>query len=113
MVGCPSQLLTIEASRLDAGHVRLRLTGELAYDTAPELIAAAADLPGDGEVLIDLAGVSLCDSSGLSALLVVHRVAGAVRLTGVNPPLQRMLDRTGLTELLTERHAGDDLRAIG
>ncbi|MDG4809806.1 STAS domain-containing protein [Micromonospora sp. WMMD1120] len=109
----PEQLLTIETIRLDAGHVRLRLTGELAYDTAPELIAAAADLPVDGEVLIDLTGVHLCDSSGLSALLVVHRVAGAVRLTGVKPQLQRMLDRTGLTELLTERHTDDDLRALG
>ena len=44
----PSQLLTIEVSRLDAGRARLRLTGELDYDTAPELIAAAADLRRDG-----------------------------------------------------------------
>ena len=57
-------------TRLDAGRARLRLTGELDYDTAPELIAAVAELRGDGyqELVIDLAGVSLCDSSGLSAL---------------------------------------------
>lgn len=110
------QLLTIEATRLDAGHVRLRLTGELDYDTAPDLIAATADLRDDGheQVLVDLTGVSFCDSSGLSALLVVHRTAKAIRLTAVSPRLQQMLDRTGLTELLAVEHATDnDLRAIG
>lgn len=104
------QLLTIEATRLDAGHVRLRLTGDLDFDTAPELTAAAADLHGD-EVLIDLSGVSICDSSGLSALLVVQRNARVMHLTGVSPQLQRMLDRTGLAELLTVDH--DDFRATG
>jgi anti-anti-sigma factor len=115
-----SQLLTIEVSRLDAGHVRLRLTGDLDYDSAPDLIAAVAELGGDDhqqqqqqQLMIDLTGVSLCDSSGLSALLVVHRAAGAIRLTGVSPRLQRMLDRTGLAELLAVEHADDDLRAIG
>ncbi|MEU7653187.1 STAS domain-containing protein [Micromonospora taraxaci] len=105
------QLLTIEATRLDAGHVRLRLTGDLDYDTAPELTAVAADLRGDDEVLIDLTGVSICDSSGLSALLVVQRSARVIHLTGVSPQLQRMLDRTGLAELLAVDH--DDLRAAG
>ncbi|MCG5457055.1 STAS domain-containing protein [Micromonospora sp. PSH03] len=111
----PDQLLTIETTRLAAGNVRLRLTGELDYDSAPELIAAAAELRGDdAPVLVDLTGVTLCDSSGLSALLVVqHRAAGAIRLTGVSPQLQRMLDRTGLSELLAEAYADDDVRAIG
>ncbi|MEW2430685.1 STAS domain-containing protein [Micromonospora sp. NPDC047644] len=111
----PDQLLTIETIRLAAGNVRLRLTGELDYDSAPELLAAAAGLRGDEDapVLVDLTGVTLCDSSGLSALLVVHRAAGAIRLTGVSPQLQRMLDRTGLTELLAEAYADDDVRATG
>lgn len=113
----PDQLLTIEVTRLDAGHVQLRLTGELDYDTAPELIAAAAQLSDTGgqQLLIDLTAVSLCDSSGLSALLVVHRAAGAIRLTGVSPQLRQMLDRTGLTELLAVDHVATDadLRSIG
>ncbi|MFF5201292.1 STAS domain-containing protein [Micromonospora parva] len=108
----PDQPLTIETTRLAAGHVRLRLTGELDYDTAPELIAAAAELRNGVPVLVDLTGVTLCDSSGLSALLVVHRAAGAIQLTGVSPHLQRMLDRTGLSELLAVAYS-EDVRAIG
>ncbi|WP_433393353.1 STAS domain-containing protein [Micromonospora sp. KLBMP9576] len=119
-----AQLLTIEVTRLDAGRARLRLSGELDFDTAPELVAAAADLRRDGyqELLFDVGGLHLCDSSGLSAFLTAHR-GGAVtiRLYGVGPQLQQLLDRTGLTELLAVRRAADggqaapgaDIRQVG
>ncbi|SCL35599.1 anti-anti-sigma factor [Micromonospora nigra] len=92
----------IEVTRLDTGPARLRLTGDLDYDTAPELIAAAAELRRDGhrELVVDLAGVGLCDSSGLSAFVVLRRTGDGVRLTGVSSQLRALLDRTGLTELL-------------
>ncbi|MEU7932148.1 STAS domain-containing protein [Micromonospora echinofusca] len=113
----PAQLLTIEVTRLDAGRARLRLSGELDFDTAPELVAAAADLRRDGyqELLFDLSAVSLCDSSGLSAFLTAHRGGtGAIRLHGVGPQLQQLLDRTGLTELLAvEGTADGDVRRAG
>ncbi|MEH0936126.1 STAS domain-containing protein [Micromonospora psammae] len=113
----PSQLLIIEVTRLDAGRARLRLTGELDFDTAPELVAAAVQARADGyqELEIDLGGVGLCDSSGLSAFVVISRAGiGPVRLTGVNPHLQQMLDRTGLAELLAVGRAGaEDARATG
>ncbi|MER7995893.1 STAS domain-containing protein [Micromonospora chalcea] len=99
----PSQMLTIEVDRLDAGAVRVRLTGELDYDTAPELVEAVARLRRDGcqEVELDFGGVVLCDSSGLSALVVIHRSGtGAVRLRNTNPQVRHLLDRTGLAELL-------------
>ncbi|RKN48566.1 STAS domain-containing protein [Micromonospora endolithica] len=110
-----SQLLTIEVTRLDAGRARLRLTGDLDYDTAPELTDLAAELRREGcqELEIDVTGVGLCDSSGLSAFLVAHRAGtGPVRLTGVGPQLQQLLDRTGLAELLAVE-PGADLRATG
>ncbi|MEU1888001.1 STAS domain-containing protein [Micromonospora sp. WMMD987] len=97
-------LLSIEVTRLDAGHARLRLTGDLDFDTAPELVDAAAGVRAEGcpELTIDLDGVGLCDSSGLSAFVVLSQGgAGTVRLTGVNHRLRQLLDRTGLTELLT------------
>ncbi|MFI7576722.1 STAS domain-containing protein [Micromonospora sp. NPDC049497] len=111
------QLLTIEVTRLGAGHARLRLTGDLDYDTAPELIDAVAELRRDGchDLVIDLTGVGLCDSSGLSAFVVVHRAGtGPVRLTGVSPQLQQLLDRTGLVELLAVDPSADGgLREAG
>lgn len=104
-----SQLLTIQVDRLDAGRARLRLTGELDFDTAPELVSAAAELRRDGcrELLLDFAGVVLCDSSGLSALVVIRRAAGPVRLDAVNPRVRRLLDRTGLAELLAVPPPGE------
>ncbi|KAB1906772.1 STAS domain-containing protein [Micromonospora sp. AMSO31t] len=105
-----SQLLTIQVDRLDAGRARLRLTGELDFDSAPDLVAAAAELRHDGcqELLLDFAGVTLCDSSGLSALVVIHRAgAGAVRLDAVKPQVRQLLDRTGLAELLAVPPPGE------
>ncbi|MFC4147834.1 STAS domain-containing protein [Micromonospora mangrovi] len=114
----PAQLLTIEVSRLDAGGARLRLAGELDFDTAPQLVAAAAELRRNGhqELLLDFTDVGLCDSSGLSALVVIHRAgAGPVRLTGTNEQVQQLLDRTGLGELLAVAPpvARDGSREVG
>ena len=69
------QLLSIEVTRLAVGHARLRLTGDLDFDTAPELLDAATRARADGcpELTIDLVGLGLCDSSGLSAFLVLSR----------------------------------------
>ncbi|MFY1622244.1 STAS domain-containing protein [Micromonospora sp. WMMD723] len=115
------QLLTIEVTRLDAGTARLRLTGDLDFDTAPELIEAAAGVRADGHrtLIVDLGGVGLCDSSGLSAFVVLSQGgAGPVRLTGVSTRLQQLLDRTGLAELLAVEEqpaagADDDVREVG
>ncbi|WP_320066219.1 STAS domain-containing protein [Micromonospora sp. RTGN7] len=99
----PSQLLTIEVTRLEAGRARLRLTGELDFDTSPELVDAADELRRDGhhDLEIDLCGVRLCDSSGLSALVVIYRRGSTpIRLTGMSSQLRQLLDRTGLTEVL-------------
>ncbi|MEU1687540.1 STAS domain-containing protein [Micromonospora sp. NPDC005707] len=106
----PPQLLTIQVDRLDPGRARLRLTGELDFDTAPELVSVAAELRRDGcrELLLDFAGVGLCDSSGLSALVLIHRAGdGPVHLDAVTPQVRQLLDRTGLAELLAVPPVGE------
>ncbi|MEV4711388.1 STAS domain-containing protein [Micromonospora sp. NPDC049374] len=113
-----AQLLVIEVDRHDAGKAELRLTGDLDFDSAPELIDVVATLRRDGyqQFVIDLSGVGMCDSSGLSAFVVAYR-GGSVplRLTGVNPTLRQLLDRTGLAELLELSLAAgsDDVQAAG
>ncbi|NLU79692.1 STAS domain-containing protein [Micromonospora sp. HNM0581] len=112
-----AQLLVIEVDRHDAGHAEVRLTGDLDYDSAPELVEVVATLRRDGyhQLVIDLAGVVMCDSSGLSAFVVAHRGGSApLRLTGVNATLRQLLDRTGLAELLElPLVAGDDVQVAG
>ncbi|MFI6230521.1 STAS domain-containing protein [Micromonospora echinospora] len=99
----PRELLTIEVSRVTPGHALLRLAGELDFDTAPELVRVAnqARAEGHDEFTLDLTDVTLCDSSGLSAIVVLYRSgARTVRLTGMNERVQQLLTRTGLAELL-------------
>ncbi|MEV6813851.1 STAS domain-containing protein [Micromonospora sp. NPDC051296] len=106
-----SPLLAIEVSRFDAGRAELRLTGDLDFDSATELIDAVGELHRDGyqQLVIDLTGLGLCDSSGLSAFVVAHRGGSVpIRLTGVHPKLRQLLDRTGLAELLELRPATED-----
>ncbi|SCL28833.1 STAS domain-containing protein [Micromonospora inyonensis] len=110
----PRQLLTIEVSRAAARHAVLRLTGELDFDTAPELIWAANQVRAEGhdELTVDLTHVTLCDSSGLSAIVVLYRdTAWTVRLTGMNRQVQHLLTRTGLAELLAGSRPDEDERA--
>lgn len=113
-----SPLLTIEVDRLDALSARLRLAGELDFDTAPALVEAAAELRRDGhqELWLDFAAVTLCDSSGLSALVMIHRSGtGAVHVTDMNPRIRQLLHRTGLAELLPAppRTAPGDTLEVG
>ncbi|MFH9352843.1 STAS domain-containing protein [Kitasatospora sp. NPDC017646] len=53
----------------------VRLSGELdvltASELVPELLGLASD--GDRELVLDLSGVSFCDSAGASAFLQVNR----------------------------------------
>jgi anti-sigma B factor antagonist len=110
------QPLTTEAFRLDADRARLTVAGDLDFDTAPGLVAAAAALRAAGHLhlVLDLSGVVRCDASGLSAFVEIFRSGrpGSLRLTGVGAEVQRLLDRTGLAEVLATA-ATDDLRDVG
>ncbi|WP_329141550.1 STAS domain-containing protein [Streptomyces sp. NBC_00670] len=88
----------------------VRVTGELDYDTSEDLVrAVVGHLAGPvvhREVCLDFAELTWIDSSGLSALLMVHRhtSAAGARLRLRNRPecLERMLHLTNvLDHLLT------------
>ncbi|MFE4451305.1 STAS domain-containing protein [Streptomyces sp. NPDC056796] len=101
---CPPLALEVEDG---PGTVRLRLTGDLDYDTSEQLVerarAGLAAGPGPRDLMLDCSGLRLCDSSGVSALLLIHRAttAGGVALHLENAPafLGRILDVTGIRAL--------------
>ncbi|WP_405901405.1 STAS domain-containing protein [Streptomyces sp. NBC_00727] len=103
-MSAPPLFLTVES---EGGALWLRLAGVLDYDTSDEL-AARADAcveqdPQAGELHLDCEKLRLCDSTGLSALLMIHRrtTARGIRLFLDNPPpfMERMLSVTGTRDL--------------
>ncbi|MFJ2739733.1 STAS domain-containing protein [Streptomyces sp. NPDC087440] len=82
----------------------LEFSGDCDFVTA-ELLRAAVldvlpDLPRGSELTLDLSGVGLFDSSGLSALIMAHRhttrAGVALALRGAGDHLLRILDITGV-----------------
>ncbi len=90
-----------------AGAVTVALVGELDLASVPaleqRLVAIERERPG--RIVIDLAGLSFIDSSGLRVLLLA---AGRARegehellLTQPTDPVRRVLEMTGALDLLS------------
>ncbi|MFI1648367.1 STAS domain-containing protein [Streptomyces avidinii] len=90
---------TVAVEAVD-GAVVLVLAGELDHDTAQPLRDAldAALTPGR-RVLVDLAGLGFCDSTGLNVLLnsrlAAQEAGAALELVGLHGPVARMFRITG------------------
>jgi anti-anti-sigma factor len=120
--------MTIEVQQLggDRPIAIVTLAGELDASNYERLIDGVNDLYGDGArwLVLDLAGLTFMASSGLVALYSAVRImrgdappdresgwgalhemaneqgtAANVRLAGVQPAVERVLDRTGLRRL--------------
>jgi anti-anti-sigma factor len=87
----------------------LAVSGDLDISGVDEFLAHADRLlAGASDTIeVDLSGVTFIDSSGLGALVRLHKTAGDVgselRLTNVPRPVTRILELTGLTDLFAER----------
>ncbi|MDG4774326.1 anti-anti-sigma factor [Micromonospora sp. Llam0] len=88
----------------------LRLVGEIDMLTAAQLSTTVNDLLGDApsRIVLDMAGVTFCDSQGLGTLVVLTRKASHAQslllLTNVGEFLHRVLNITGLRSALTIRN---------
>ncbi|MFG3149741.1 STAS domain-containing protein [Streptomyces sp. NPDC048243] len=93
--------LTITRREAATGPV-LEIAGDLDYASAPELRDSLDGLAlADGQLLIlDLAGLDYCDSSGLTALLAARNLAAErsahIALASVPADTMRILSLTGL-----------------
>jgi anti-sigma B factor antagonist len=87
------------------GTVRLALHGELDLATAGllgERVAAVLDRP-PRRLVLDVAGLTFCDSAGIDALLAARAGARArdvaVEVTGARGIVRRTMAATGVLEL--------------
>ncbi|MEV0584554.1 STAS domain-containing protein [Nonomuraea sp. NPDC050310] len=95
---------SVDIDRRD-GVFLLRLRGELDMMSAPTLhdcLGAVLEVSRKPAVVIDVAELAFCDSSGLAALLGAQRVTeatgGCMALSAVTGRLSRLLQLTGLEE---------------
>jgi anti-sigma B factor antagonist len=102
--------MALEFQRTDDGATAVfTLIGEFASEDAPSVREAMYDAvtdPAIREVVIDLAGVAFIDSTGVGTLAVTHRVGGdtcVVRVINPNEAVRRVLDVTGVLDLLSGR----------
>ncbi|MFD5888723.1 STAS domain-containing protein [Streptomyces sp. NPDC060334] len=98
--------LTIASRDAATGPV-LKITGDLDYATAPELRTALDGLTlTAGQLLVlELAGLDYCDSSGISTLLAARNLAiqqnAHLALTAVPDHTARILHIVGLDHVFT------------
>ncbi|MFB7252989.1 STAS domain-containing protein [Streptomyces nojiriensis] len=94
-----SERFTVAVEAVD-GAVVLTLAGELDHDTAQPLRDALDEALAPGRrLLVDMAGLGFCDSTGLNVLLntrLAAQEAGAgLELAGLHGPVARMFRITG------------------
>jgi anti-sigma B factor antagonist len=101
-----SDHLTIQSS-VEGTQALVRLSGELDIDGAPEVSSRLSDLATKAldTVVLDVSGLTFLDSSGLRAILSARNelqsTGATLVLEGVTGTVERVLDATGLRELLT------------
>ena len=100
------RVLTIATHTDGARHV-LALAGDLDFRTAPQLHAGvqALALGPDRGLVIDLSGLTFCDSSGITAMLAAQRLAAAAEapmaLAAVPGRVTRTFKLAGLDQVFT------------
>ncbi|MEV6653653.1 STAS domain-containing protein [Streptomyces sp. NPDC051219] len=109
---------TLAVAATDGPLAQVTVGGQIDIETAPALRARALELisQGHSHLILDLGGVTFCDSSGFNALIGVLRCAkdvdGSLALAAVPDRLARMLDLTGVSRLMPSyAHPADALKA--
>ena len=98
--------MRIHTHPVNDGVVRLAVTGEIDLASANDLYEAITTAAASAvEVVVDLADVVFCDSTGIGALIRARTTAAAegVGVTVINPRgiVHRALDVTGVLHTLT------------
>ena len=101
-------MVRIRVSGTSAVHTRVEVAGPLDSAGSATLLAKLDRLIDEGRhhLVIDAAGVTFCDSSGLSALVRSRaravEMTGSLRLASPSPHVRRLLELTGLTRMFEQ-----------
>lgn len=99
--------LSVEVARVGADECRVHVVGEIDFGSAPELRVRLHQVVtgGTGRLILDVSGVTFCDSSGLGvligarSLLLAH--GGTLSVVGAAGQVARLLQITGLERMFT------------
>jgi anti-sigma B factor antagonist len=100
--------LTISTEPRDSATL-ISVRGELDLATAPELSDLTTRLldQGDARLVYDLSGLTFCDSTGLTVFVRaknrVDELGGRLSLAAPSPIVHRVLDVSGLLQVLDTR----------
>ncbi|MEU9580914.1 STAS domain-containing protein [Streptomyces chilikensis] len=100
-------VLTVHRHTHPSGATVLGATGELDHHTAGALLGALDELrlTRTGGLVIDLTGLSYCDSTGITVLVTAHHRAEQagcpLALAGLGPDLRQMFHTVGLDQIFT------------
>ncbi len=98
--------MSVETVGLDQDRAQVKVTGDLDMATSAPLWAVLTGHLAAGRkyLRLDLSEVSFLDASALSGIARAHRDAltlrGTLVLTGVHPRIARVLQLTGLDDVL-------------
>lgn len=103
----PIEMTLLELTvTLDVDGCQVQLRGDLDLCSAPLLEENLAVLRENGcrDVTIDISQLEFCDCSGLNVLLKaradLQREGGGLTLAGITGPVQRILELTGMANVL-------------
>ncbi|MFF1595238.1 STAS domain-containing protein [Streptomyces sp. NPDC058286] len=87
--------LSIRTRTTPSGPV-IELAGELDHDSAPEIRGLLPSLPvkHGQQLVVDLGGLTLCDSSGITVLIAARNIALAAHSTIVLAAVPGTVSRT-------------------
>ncbi|MFI6099410.1 STAS domain-containing protein [Lentzea sp. NPDC051213] len=104
--GYACAMLVVTVTESSPASTVLTVSGELATSGSERLLTRLDRLLDQGHrhVVLDLSGVTFCDSSGVSALVRGHArasaAAGRLRLVAASPQVTRVLELAGLARML-------------
>jgi anti-sigma B factor antagonist len=99
--------MTVQHHDDPSGAAVVAVSGELDHHTAPELTRALRDIPftPDTPTVIDLTGLTYCDSTGITVLVTAYQRANqqdsGLVIAGLDVALMRVFQIVGIDQILT------------